>query len=94
MIVLYREEKSPAADAIEAEFREMTLGYDCVILDSVGRAQELFGAGHTLPAIKNNERVVSGEAIRAYLKELENFMRDWLMFQSSCCYVDEDGDRC
>ncbi len=92
MIVLYREEKSPEADAIEAEFREMVLGYDRVIVEP-DRARGLF-EGHSLPVIKNNERVVSGEEIPAYLKELGKLMRDWQMFQGDYCYVDEDGESC
>jgi hypothetical protein len=92
MIVLYREEKSPQADAIEAEFRELVLGYDRVIVEAE-RAHELFD-GHSLPVIKNNERVISGDGIQPYLKELENLMRDWQMFQGDYCYVDEDGESC
>jgi hypothetical protein len=75
MIVLYRESKSSEADAIEAEFREMVLGYDRVIVEPA-QACELFGEGHDLPVIRNNERVVSGEEIPSYLKELEKLMRD------------------
>jgi hypothetical protein len=92
MIVLYREEKSPQADAIEAEFREMVLGYDRVVV-GVAQARGMFD-GHSLPVIKNNERVVSGEDIQPYLKELEKLMRDWQMFQGDYCYVDDDGDVC
>jgi hypothetical protein len=90
MIVLYRQEKSPEADAIEAEFRELVLGYDRVIMNPA-QARELFGE-HSLPVIKNNERVVSGDDIQPYLKELTNLMRDWQMFQGDYCYVDEDGE--
>jgi hypothetical protein len=94
MIVLYREAKSPAADAIEAEFREMVLGYDRVIVESPAQAREMFGDGHALPVIKNNARAVSGEEIPAYLKELEKLMRDWQLFQGDYCYVDDDGESC
>lgn len=93
MIVLYREEESVEADAIEVEFREMVLGYDRVIVEPV-QARKLFGEGHALPVIKNNERMVSGEEINAYLKELEKLMHDWQMFQGDYCYVDEDGESC
>ena len=34
MIKLYREEASAEADTIEAEFREMVLGYDKVVVDA------------------------------------------------------------
>jgi hypothetical protein len=93
MIVLYRESKSPEADAVEAEFREMVLGYDCVIVEPA-QARELFGEGHALPVIQNNERVVSGTDIQPYLKELERLMHDWQMFQGDTCYVGEDGESC
>jgi hypothetical protein len=89
MIVLYREEKSPQADMIEAEFREMVLGYERVIVEPT-QANESFG-GLSLPVIRNNERVVSGADIPLYLKELERFVRDWQLFQNNCCYVDDDG---
>ncbi|HRQ24340.1 MAG TPA: hypothetical protein PLF42_13005 [Anaerolineales bacterium] len=93
MIVLYREVKSPEADAIEAEFREMVLGYDRVVAEPA-QAHEMFGDGHELPVIKNNTRVVSGDAIQSYLKELGKLMHDWQMFQGDYCYVDEDGESC
>lgn len=93
MIVLYREAKSPEADAIEAEFREMTLGYDRVIVEPA-QAREMLGDGYSLPAIKDNARVVSGVDISAYLIELEKLMRRWQMFQGDYCYMDEDGEIC
>jgi hypothetical protein len=93
MIVLYREEKSAEADVIEAEFRELVLGYDRVIMEPA-QARKMFGNGHALPVIQNNERVVSGDEVRGYLKELAKLMRDWQMFQGDYCYVDADGEGC
>lgn len=93
MIVLYREEKSLQADAIEAEFRELVLGYERVVIESA-RAREMFGEGHALPIIQNNERVVSGDSARVYLNELEKLTHDWRIFQDDSCYVDEDGEVC
>lgn len=92
MIVLYREKDNLQADAIEAEFREMVLGYDRVVVEPA-RAREMFGE-LTLPIIADNARIVSGEGIKPYLKELEKLMRDWQMFQGDYCYVDEDGESC
>ena len=92
MIKLYREENSPQADIIEAEFRELVLGYDRVLLH-VKEAAQLFDDA-TLPVITNNERVVNGDEIPAYIKELKQLMRDWQRFQSDACYVDEDGETC
>jgi hypothetical protein len=93
MIKLYREEKSPQADIIEAEFREMVLGYDRVMMDA-NEAARLFGAGTSLPVITNNEKIVSGDQIRPYIRELEGLMQEWQRFQGDFCYVDEDGETC
>ncbi|NTU55800.1 MAG: hypothetical protein HGA79_06090 [Anaerolineales bacterium] len=93
MIKLYREEHSPMADTIEAEFREMVLGYDRMVVEA-DEAAQLFGAEMPLPVITNNERIVSGEDIPAYIKELGKLMRDWQLYQGDYCYVDDDGETC
>ena len=92
MIKLYREEKSRQADIIEAEFHELVLGYDRVVLDRKTAAQ-LFGDA-PLPVITNNERTVSGDGIPAYIKELTQLMRDWQRYQGDSCYVDDNGESC
>ena len=92
MIKLYREENSPQADMIEAEFRDIVLGYDCVVVDEK-KAAQLFDDA-PLPVITNNERVVSGDGIPGYIKELKQLMREWQRFQSDACYVDDDGETC
>ncbi len=48
MIKLYREEDSPQADALEAEFREMVLGYDRVVV-SADEVVQLFGGKQDCP---------------------------------------------
>jgi hypothetical protein len=68
MVKLYREQVSVQADAIEAELKEMVLGYDRVITDP-SKAKQLFGPEHSLPVITNNEKTVSGDAIAGYMKE-------------------------
>ena len=93
MIKLYRKENSPRADAIEAEFRDMILGYDRILIPEKD-AQQMFGAQTNLPVITNNERVVSGEAIPAYIEELRQLMHDWQRFQGDSCYVDDKGENC
>lgn len=93
MIKLYRKENSRQADAIEAEFRDMILGYDRVVI-AEKEARQMFGVQTSLPVIMNNEKIVSGEEIPAYLKELQQLMRDWQRFQSDSCYVDNDGENC
>ena len=68
MVKLYREKISPQADILEAELKDMTFGYDKEIMDPAAAASK-FGPQHCLPVITNNEKVVSGEAIPAYMKE-------------------------
>lgn len=92
VIKLYREEVSAEADAIEAEFKELILGYDRVILGPL-KAEEMFG-GRAMPVITNNERVVSGDEIGPYIRELEALMKSWQLFQGDSCYVDDDGEIC
>lgn len=93
MIKLFRKENSPQANAIEAEFQEMLLAYDRVIIDDKD-AMNRFGAETSLPVITNNEKIVSGEEIPAYIKELQTLMHDWQRFQGDSCYVDDKGENC
>ena len=93
MIKLYRKEKSPQADAIEAEFQDMLLGYERVII-AEQKAKQMFGAEASLPVITNNEKTICGEELPAYIKELRNLMRDWQKFQVDACYVDDDERIC
>jgi len=93
MIKLYRKENSAQADAIEAEFHELVLGYDRVVVAEKD-AQQMFGAETSLPVITNNEKIVGGEEIPAYIRELRELMRDWQKFQVDACYVDDDGETC
>jgi hypothetical protein len=90
MIKLYREEKSPLADTIEAEFRELVLAYDRVIVEPA-EAQTMF-EGVVLPVITNNERVVSGDEIPTYIKALEKLMTHWQLYQGDMCMPGEDGN--
>lgn len=91
MIKIYREETSKQADIIEAEFRDLVLGYDRVVVDPED-AQQQFGVGVSLPVLTDNARVVSGDQIPAYVKELTQFVHSWRRFQSDCCYIDDDGE--
>ena len=93
MVKIYREQNSPQADAIEAELQEMIFGYDREILNPADAAQK-FGPEHTLPVITNNEKVVSGAGIPAYMKELQSLMKDWQAFQGDSCYVNDKRENC
>jgi hypothetical protein len=94
MIEVFREAESAQGDWIEAELREMVLGYERVVTTAEA-ARLALGSQHSLPAIKNGERIASGkEELLAYLKELENFARQWRAFQGDWCYVDDQGEIC
>ncbi len=90
MIKLYREETSALADTIEAEFRELVLAYDRVVVEPT-EAQTMF-EGVALPVITNNERVVSGDEIPTYIKALEKLMTHWQLYQGDMCMPGEDGN--
>ena len=91
MIKMYREEKSAYADTLEAEFRDLVLGYDRVVIDAK-EAVQAFGADISLPVLTDNARIVSGDQIPAYIKELTQLIHSWRRFQSDCCYIDDDGE--
>jgi hypothetical protein len=93
MIKLYRKEDSTQAHAIEAEFHEIILGYDRVVI-AEPEARKMFGAGTRLPVITNNERIVSGEQIPPYLQELRDLMSAWQEYQGDSCYVNDKGKNC
>lgn len=91
MIKMYREEKSAYADTLEAEFRDLVLGYDRVVIDAK-EAVQVFGADISLPVLTDNARIASGDQIPAYIKELTQLIHSWRRFQSDCCYIDDDGE--
>ncbi len=91
MVKLYREKISPQADILEAELQEMIFGYDCEVIEPAVAARK-FGPERSLPVITNNEKIVSGEEIPAYVQELRTLMTDWQAFQSDCCYVNDQGE--
>lgn len=93
MVKIYREKVSSQADAIEAELQDMIFGYDREIVDAASAARQ-FGPQHSLPVITNQEKIVSGEHIPAYMKELRALMKDWQAFQGDSCYVNDNGENC
>ncbi len=86
MIKIYREENSSKADRIEAEFQDIILGYDREIV-TPEEAYQRFDAEHPLPIITNNEKIVDGDSIPAYIEELRTLMQDWQAFQGNCCVM-------
>lgn len=94
MIELFRTEQSKTADWVEAEFRELVVGYR-KILTTPQHAAELFGEQVALPVIRENGRLISGrDNLLDYLRDLEKLATEWRRFQSDACYIDEDGEVC
>jgi hypothetical protein len=94
MIEVFREEQSPQGDWIEAELRGMVLGYELVVT-MPEEAHHVLGPQHSLPAIKNGERIASGkDDLMVYLEELEALAHQWRAFQGDWCYIDDQGEVC
>lgn len=89
MIELYRPPECPTCAEIEAALKEMVIAHKVIVIEP-GRPAAQPAPAVPLPALKENERVISGQAaITAYLKELEAFVAGWQRFQSDACYCDE-----
>lgn len=94
MLEVFREAESAQGDWVEAELREMVLGYERVVT-TPEEALRTLGQQRSLPAIKNSERIASGKAeLIIYLKELEGLAREWRAFQGDWCYVDDQRETC
>lgn len=86
MIEVIRAAESAEADWVEAELRELVLGYERVVV-ALGEVD------FPLPAIRQDGRLVSGrEGLLQALKELELMAEAWRRFQSDACYVDDEGE--
>jgi hypothetical protein len=93
MIELYRKRDSPQSDDIEAKLKELVVAYKLVVIEGsdAGPALAALGEHVTLPAMKDDGKVISGlPAISAHLEKLEEFVALWRKFQSDACYCDED----
>ena len=94
MITVFRETQSQPADIVEAELRDMVVGFERVTLTPEEVPVRL-GADVDLPAIQDGKRIISGkENLESYLKELADFYHDWHMYQGDACYVYDNGNRC
>ena len=83
MIEFYRPLECIECDKIEAALKEMVIAYETVVVQP-GQSAPMAD----LPAFKEHERIISGPgSIKAYLKELENFMAEWQLFQGDSCYI-------
>ena len=94
MIEVLREEMSADADGVEAELREMVLGFERVII-TPAEAEQRFGKLIALPVLQDGARIASGrEELMKFLRDLEKFTAQWRMFEGDWCYVNEDGETC
>lgn len=94
MITVFREAQSQPADIVEAELRDMVVGFERVTLTPKEVPARL-GADVGLPAIQDGARIISGNAeLHTYLKELADFYHDWHMYQGDACYIYDNGESC
>jgi hypothetical protein len=93
-ITLYIDSNTPSDNFVEAELRDMVLGYDRKVI-SLEEAAQRFGANISLPVLQDGERVAFGRAdLMAFLADLRKFMEEWQLFQSDSCYIRADGKTC
>jgi hypothetical protein len=92
MITLYRTPApSLLADQAQRVLAELVLAHNVVTVEDTAPG---LPAGTGLPAILDEDKVVSGDAIPAYLEELTSYMAEWSRYQSDSCYVDKDNRYC
>lgn len=89
MIKLYRKTVDPAADRIEARFRELVLSYKTVLTDDEP------GTGK-LPRIRDGKNIITGdEQIGQWLRELADELKWQRSISGDGCYIDpETGEVC
>lgn len=93
MIELYRETDSPEADWVEAELKDMVVGYACQVVSPADLPPNMTGLG--LPILRDGEKLASGRnALMDFLIDLRKFVEQWRMFQSDSCYIHDDGQNC
>ncbi|NJN44747.1 MAG: hypothetical protein HC806_08535 [Anaerolineae bacterium] len=94
MIQVFREIDSPEADWVEAELKEMVLGYERIITTSTEISQ-IVGGKLPLPVLRDGDRVASGrEDLMQFIKDLRVLAAEWRLFEGDWCYVDENGETC
>ncbi len=93
-ITLYVDSNAPNTNWVEAELRDMVLGYDRKII-SPDEAAQRFGINISLPILQDGERFASGrEDLMVFLKDLRKFVEEWRLFQSDACYIRDDRNTC
>jgi glutaredoxin len=95
MIEFYRPiDDCPTCVSIEETLKDLVIAHKVIVVEP-GQESNVLRRDTLLPAIKDNDRVISGQtAIAAYLRELEKFVAAWQRFQSDACYIDDDGEVC
>lgn len=94
MIEFYRPVECQTCGEFEDALKEMVIAHRVVTVKAKQLPDSLPAETH-LPAIKDDEKIIMGEAeIKVYLEELKKVVADWRKFQGDACYIDEDGQVC
>jgi len=91
MITLYRAPDDAWADEIQEALDDMVIAYET---EAIEDATALPDDVPSLPALRDDGEVVTGDALHDHLDHLRDLMADWDRFQSDACYIEDDGTIC
>jgi hypothetical protein len=85
MIVLYRDPTSPRADEIQSRLEDLVVAHRVATPDQDDKSFD------ELPAIEEGDARYSGDAIEAFLLELDNELTTSRQVSADACYVNPDA---
>lgn len=89
MIVLYRSDNSPEGDHVQSRLEDMVAAH------RVRPSGDIDLDERELPALQENERIYTGDAIDPFLNRLEAELNRSRLVSADACYVDpDDPSRC
>jgi len=86
-MTLYVIENSRVSSNVREALDATALAYETVVVP----VQELYDRlpeGTEPPVLVDDEKVIQGDDIFAYIDQLKGFKADWLKYQSDACYSD------
>jgi len=91
MLELYRLAQDEGADRLEDALQELAAAHRVIICTDSGA----LGPGLTLPAFKDEGRIIHGAAaLKQHLEETARTLERWRRFQSDACYIGDNGNKC
>ncbi len=81
-------ERTPADRTIEDELVDLVVAHRVVVHDPAATIEV------ALPAIHESGTWVSAAEFDPFMADLRTTLRQWRMFQSDVCYIDDSGSVC